>query len=193
MQWLKWFIFWNISSDCKIIISFLELFWATCFLCILQTQLIRRNTSIPRKLQRRQHITFMMASSNDDKSSICRFFYEDFFHIVNICRKIMFSPPQLFWATCFLCILQTQLIRRNTSIPRKLQRRQHITFMMASSNDDKSSICRFFYEDFFHIVNICRKIMFSPPQPWDSQKSPVQVLLRTLFFLFFFNWWWLCI
>ena len=30
----------------------LELFSATCFLCILQTQLTRRNTSIPRKLKK---------------------------------------------------------------------------------------------------------------------------------------------
>ena len=127
------------------------------------------------------------------KVPFVNFFMKTFSILSIYVEKLCLVPPQLFWATCFLCILQTQLIRRNTSIPKKLQRRQHITFMMASSNDDKSSICQFFYEDFFHIVNICRKIMFSPPQPWDSQKSPVQVLLRTLFFLFFFNWWWLCI
>ena len=40
MQWSKWFIFWNIFLYCKIIISFLELLSATCFLCILQTQLV---------------------------------------------------------------------------------------------------------------------------------------------------------
>ena len=40
VQWSTWFIFWNIFSYCKIIISFLELFPATCFLCILQTQLV---------------------------------------------------------------------------------------------------------------------------------------------------------
>ena len=44
---------------CKIIISFLELFSVTCFLFILQTQLTRRNTSIPKKLKKRQHMTFM--------------------------------------------------------------------------------------------------------------------------------------
>ena len=42
MQWLKWFIFW-MFLHCKLITSFLELFLATCFLCILQTQLTRRN------------------------------------------------------------------------------------------------------------------------------------------------------
>ena len=41
MQWLKRFIFWNIFLEhCKIIISYLELFLATYFLCILQTQLV---------------------------------------------------------------------------------------------------------------------------------------------------------
>ena len=83
MQWSKWFIFWNIFLYCKIIISFLELFSVTCFLFILQTQLTRRNTSIPKKLKKRQHMTFMMTSSNDDKSDICQFFYQDLFHIVN--------------------------------------------------------------------------------------------------------------
>ena len=28
-----------------------------------------------------------------------------------------------------------------------------MTFMMTSSNDDKSGIFQFFYQDFFHIVN----------------------------------------
>ena len=28
-----------------------------------------------------------------------------------------------------------------------------MTFMMASSNDDKSDICQFFYQDLLHIVN----------------------------------------
>ena len=40
MQWSKWFIFWKVF--CKTIISFLELFLATCFLCILQAQLVLR-------------------------------------------------------------------------------------------------------------------------------------------------------
>ena len=61
---------------CKIIISFLELFIATCFLFVLQTQLTRGNTSIPKK-HKKQHITFMMTSD------ICQFFYQDLFHIVN--------------------------------------------------------------------------------------------------------------
>ena len=39
MQWTKWFIFWNIFLYCKII-NFLQLFLATCCLCILQTQLV---------------------------------------------------------------------------------------------------------------------------------------------------------
>ena len=83
MQWSKWFIFWNIFLYCKIIISFLELFSTTCFLCILQTQLARRNTSIPKKLKKHQHMTFMMMSSNDGKNDICQFFYQDLFFIVN--------------------------------------------------------------------------------------------------------------
>ena len=65
MQWSKCFIFWNIFLYCKIIIRFLELFSATCFLCILQTQLAKRNTLIPKNLKKRQHMTFMMTSSND--------------------------------------------------------------------------------------------------------------------------------
>ena len=40
MQWSKWFIFWNICLYCKIVISFLELFSAICFLYILQMQLV---------------------------------------------------------------------------------------------------------------------------------------------------------
>ena len=36
----------------------------------------------------------------------------------------------------------------------KTFKRQHMTFMMMSSNDDKSDICQFFYQDLFHIVNI---------------------------------------
>ena len=69
--------------------------------------------------------------------------------------------------------------------------------MISSSNDDKSDICQFFYQDLFHIVNtVINKIsckmdkiflrysMFfhrgftsspPPPQPWDFQKNPVQV------------------
>ena len=81
MQWSKWFIFWNIFLYCKIIISFLELFVATCFLCILQTQLTRRNTSFPKKLKKRQHMSFMMTPSQE--SDICQLFYPDLFHIVN--------------------------------------------------------------------------------------------------------------
>ena len=40
IHWSKRFIFWNIFLYCKIIVSFLEIFSATCFLCILQTQLV---------------------------------------------------------------------------------------------------------------------------------------------------------
>ena len=43
--------------------------------------------------------------------------------------------------------------RKNTSIPKKLKKRQCMNFMMTSSNDDKSDICQFFYQDLFHIVN----------------------------------------
>ena len=74
MQWLKWFIFWNIFLYCKIITSFLELFSATCFLCILKTHLTKRNTSIPKKVKKRQHMTFMMMSSNGDKVTFVNFF-----------------------------------------------------------------------------------------------------------------------
>ena len=81
MQWSKWFIFWNVFI--LQIISFLELFSAICFLCILQTHLTRRNTSIPKKLKKRKLTTFMMASSNDGKSDIYQFFYPDLSHIVN--------------------------------------------------------------------------------------------------------------
>ena len=73
MQWSKWFIFWNIFLCCKIIISFLELFSATCFLCILKTHLTKRNTSIPKKVKKRQHMTFMMMSSNGDKVTFVNF------------------------------------------------------------------------------------------------------------------------
>ena len=81
--------FLNTFLYCKIIISFSELFPATCFLCILQTQLTRRNTSIRTKLKKCQHMTFMMTSSNDDKSDICQFFYQDLFHIVNTVQNFM--------------------------------------------------------------------------------------------------------
>ena len=77
MQLSKWFSFWNMF------ISFLELFSATCFLCILHSQLTRRNISVPKKLKKRQHMTFMMTTSNDDKRDICQFFYQDLFRIVN--------------------------------------------------------------------------------------------------------------
>ena len=64
MKWPKWFIFWNIFLYCKIIISFLELFVARCFLCVLRTQLTRRNTSFPKKLKKRQHMTFKVTFAN---------------------------------------------------------------------------------------------------------------------------------
>ena len=83
MQWPKCFLFWNIFLYCTKIISVLELFSVTYFLRILQTQLTRRNTLIPKKFIKRQHMTFMMTSSNDDKSDICHFFYQDLLHIVN--------------------------------------------------------------------------------------------------------------
>ena len=83
VQWSAWFIFWNIILYCKIIINFLELFSATCFLCILETHLTRRNTSIPKSLKKRQRMTFIMTSSNDDRSGICQFFYQDLFRIVS--------------------------------------------------------------------------------------------------------------
>ena len=85
---VEMFTFGNIFFYCKIIIIFSELFSVTCFLCIMQTQLKRRNTWIPKKLKKRQHMTFMMTSSNDDKSDICKFFYQNLYHIVNtVCAQ----------------------------------------------------------------------------------------------------------
>ena len=50
-------------------------------------------------------MTFMMTPSNDDKSDICQFFYQDLFHIVNkymykiLCKMEM---TKIFWDTaCF--------------------------------------------------------------------------------------------
>ena len=40
MQWSKWGFFWNIFLYYEIIINFLELFSASRFLCILQTELV---------------------------------------------------------------------------------------------------------------------------------------------------------
>ena len=88
MQWSKCLLLGIFFFYCKIIIIFSELFSVTCFLCILQTQLKRRNTWIPKKLKKRQHMTFMMTSSNDDKSDICKFFYQNLYHIVNtVCAQ----------------------------------------------------------------------------------------------------------
>ena len=39
MLWSKWSIIWSVFFYCKIIIRFLELFLANCFLCIFETQL----------------------------------------------------------------------------------------------------------------------------------------------------------
>ena len=53
MQWLKWFFcFWNIFLYCKRIMTFLELSSTTFFMCILQTESTRRNTSITKKLKK---------------------------------------------------------------------------------------------------------------------------------------------
>ena len=79
---------------CKIVISFLELFSATYFLFILQTQLTRRNTSIPKK---HRHMTFMMTSLNDNKSDICHFFYQDLFHITNTVYAQNFLRYSMFF------------------------------------------------------------------------------------------------
>ena len=48
-----------------------------------------------------------------------------------------------------------------------------MTFMMTSSNDDKSDICQFFYQDLFHIVNTVYL-----QDIWDFRKSLAQVGLR---------------
>ena len=76
---MQWSNFFYIFLYCKIIIRFLELFSAFYFLCILQTQLSRRNASIPKKLLKNQNMTFMMTLSNDYK----KYIYQDLFHIVN--------------------------------------------------------------------------------------------------------------
>ena len=48
-------------------------------------------------------MTFMMTSSNDDKSDICQFFDQDLFHIINtVCTKFHVKWTKLFWDTaCF--------------------------------------------------------------------------------------------
>ena len=74
MQWSNCLFFGIFFLYCKINISFLELFSATCFLDILQTQLTRTNTLIFKKPKKRQHLTFMVMSSNDDNSDIFQFF-----------------------------------------------------------------------------------------------------------------------
>ena len=76
---MQWSNFLYIFLYCKIIIRFLELFSAFYFLCILHTQLTRRNASIPKKLLKNQNMTFMMTSSNSYK----KYIYQDLFHIAN--------------------------------------------------------------------------------------------------------------
>ena len=78
MQWSKWFIFWNFFYIAKIIISFLESFWSSVFCVFCRLSQYFDISSIPKKLRKRQHITFMMTSSNDDKSNICQFFIRTF-------------------------------------------------------------------------------------------------------------------
>ena len=101
MQRSKRFIFCNIFLHWKVIISFLELFSATCFLCILQTQLTKRNTSIPKKLKKRKHMTLMMTLSNDDKSDIYQFFLSRFIPYCQyrICTKFHVKWTKIFWDT----------------------------------------------------------------------------------------------
>ena len=42
-------------------------------------------------------MTFMITPSNDDKSDICQFFYQDFFHIVNtVMYKILCKIYKIF-------------------------------------------------------------------------------------------------
>lgn len=73
-----------------------------------------------------------------------------------------------------------------------------MTFMMSSSNDDKSIIFRFCYQGLFHIVNTKFHVKWTedfliygiffhlmstsvappPPQPRDFQKRPVRVGLN---------------
>ena len=103
MQWSKWFSFWNFFLYCKIIISVLELFSANCFLYILQTQLGRRNTSIPKKLKKPQHMTFMMMSSNDDKSDIYQFFFLRLIPYCqySICTNFHVKWTKKFWDTAY--------------------------------------------------------------------------------------------
>ena len=86
------------------IISFLELFLATCFQCILETQLTRRNTSIPKNLKKRLHMTFMMTSSNDGKSDICQVFIKTYSILsVQYMYKVSCKMDKhvLRYSTCF--------------------------------------------------------------------------------------------
>ena len=76
MQWAKWFIVWNIFLYCKIIISCIDLFSATCFLYFADPISIQVFHQLRKKLKKRQHMTFMVTSSDDDKSNICQFFYQ---------------------------------------------------------------------------------------------------------------------
>ena len=92
MQSLKWFIFCNIFLYCKIIISFLELFSVNCFLRILQTQYFGIS-STPKKLKKRQHMAFMMTSSNDDKSFLSR--------LISYCQCSICTKFHVKWTNIF--------------------------------------------------------------------------------------------
>ena len=105
MQWLKCFcFFWNIFLYCKKIMSFLELSSTTFFMCILQTQSTRRNTSITKKLKK--------MSTHDFHDDVIKWWQK--WHIsiflsrlipycqYSICTKFHVKWTENFWNTaCF--------------------------------------------------------------------------------------------
>ena len=116
MQWCEWYISWNVSLYCKIIISFLELFSVTCFLCILLTQLTTRNTSVPKKHHiKGHHMNFMMTSSRDYKSDICQFFLPRLtpYCQYSIWTKFHVKWTQIFWDTsCFFIVGLLEIFKK---------------------------------------------------------------------------------
>ena len=84
-------------------ISLSGLFLTTCFLCILQTQLTRRNTSLPQKFNKHQHMNFVTMSSKDSKSHIYWFFIETFSLLsIQYMFELSCKTDKCFWDTaCF--------------------------------------------------------------------------------------------
>ena len=108
MQWCEWYISWNVSLYCKIIISFLELFSVTCFLCILLTQLTTRNTSVPKK----HHIKRSSHEFHDDVITWLQKWHLPIFlpRLTPYCQYSIWTKfhvkwTQIFWDTsCFFIV-----------------------------------------------------------------------------------------